>query len=157
MSRLELPSESILDKQCWKVVPHLWRNLGWHVVPFLMMKLGDFWLSVDQVSDTSSLPRTSRLMRLFGVVLYWFILGLAVRGWILLRRRWPPAANVLLAYAIIFTVLHLPLVMSTRIRFPLLDPPMAALAGGGLVAIMDHLRRHLVANGAGTDMALAKR
>lgn len=129
-SRLALPSEAVLNKDCWKVVPRFWETRSWGALPLLGKKLSDFWLSTDQVFDTSGLSRRSRLIRLGGVGMYWAALMLAVMGWILLRQRWPAVANILLAYAIIYTVLHLPLVMNTRIRFPLMDPLVACLAGG---------------------------
>ncbi len=129
-SRLALPSEAVLNKECWKVVPGLWEGRTWGTLPLLGKKLSDFWLSTDQVFDTSGLSRNSRLIRLAGVEMYWIALVLAIFGWILLRRRWPAAGNILLAYAVIYTTLHLPLVMSTRIRFPLMDPLVASLAAG---------------------------
>lgn len=129
-SRLALPSEAVLNKECWNVVPGLWETWGWGAVPLLGKKLSDFWLSTDQVFDTGGLSRSSRLIRLAGVGMYWVALVLAIVGWILLRQSWPAAAKMLLAYALIYTVLHLPLVMSTRIRFPLMDPLVASLAGG---------------------------
>lgn len=129
-SRLALPSEAVLNKEGWKVVPGLWENRSWGALPLLGKKVSDFWLSTDQVFDTSGLSRSSRLIRLAGVGMYWVALVLAIFGWLLLRQRWPAAANILLAYAVIYTALHLPLVMSTRIRFPLMDPLVASLAGG---------------------------
>jgi 4-amino-4-deoxy-L-arabinose transferase-like glycosyltransferase len=134
-SRLAFPSESALNRRCWKAVPGFWRERGWQAVPFLAGKISDFWLSTDQLLDTKSLSLSSKLIRFFGVAMYWVILALAVLGWRRLHRTWPRAANILLAYAVIFTVLHLPLIMNTRYRFPLMDAPMAALAGGGLFSL----------------------
>lgn len=69
-----------------------------------------------------------------GVVAYWIILVMALLGWRQLHRKWPLAANALLAYALMYTALHLPLVTSTRIRFPLMDPLVAILSGGGVLS-----------------------
>jgi hypothetical protein len=137
-SRLSLPSEAVLERKCWRVVPHLWKERGWRAVPFLTGKIADFWLSTDQLFDTKSFSLFSRLARFFGVSVYWCILALSVLGWRLLHRSWPRAANILLAYAVVFTVLHLPLVMSTRIRFPLMDAPIAALVDCSACALSKH-------------------
>ena len=131
-----LPSEAVLNSRCLKLLPGLWEDLGWRAVPLLARKISNFWLSTDQLLDTRSFSVSSRLLRAVGVFGYWGILALAILGWFVLWRGWPRAANVLLAYAAIFTVLHLPLVMSTRIRFPLMDPLLAALAGGGAVHLL---------------------
>jgi hypothetical protein len=48
-----------------------------------------------------------------------------------LRQTKPRIAAVLLAYALGFTILHLPLVMNTRLRIPLLEPLFVILAGAG--------------------------
>jgi 4-amino-4-deoxy-L-arabinose transferase-like glycosyltransferase len=135
-TRLRLPSEAVLNQQCWRVVPGLWKNLGWHAVPLLGKKLADFWLSTDQIFRTDSFSRPERLIRLSGVVLYWCTLALAILAWPLVLRSQPRLAKILLAYAAIYTVLHLPLVMNTRIRFPLMDPMVATLAGAGLLRLV---------------------
>jgi hypothetical protein len=134
-TRLRLPSEAVLNEQCWRVVPGLWKNLGWHAVPLLGRKIADFWLSTDQVFGTDSFSRSEKLIRISGVVLYWCVLALAILAWPQVLRNQPRLAKILLAYAAIYTVLHLPLVMSTRIRFPLMDPLVATLAGGGLLSL----------------------
>lgn len=145
-SRLRLPPEPVLDRQCWSAVPGLWKSLGWRALPLLVKKVSDFWFSTDQIFDTASLGHNARFLRLAGVIVYWCILALACAGWRELHKRWPTAANVLLVYAATFTVLHLPLVMSTRIRFPLMDPLVGALAGGGFVYLLSRIadRQHLV-------------
>jgi 4-amino-4-deoxy-L-arabinose transferase-like glycosyltransferase len=134
-TRLRLPSEAVLNEQCWRVVPGLWKNLGWHAVPLLGRKIADFWLSTDQIFGTDSFSRSEKLIRISGVVLYWCVLALAILAWPQVLRNQPRLAKILLAYAAIYTVLHLPLVMSTRIRFPLMDPLVATLAGGGLLSL----------------------
>ncbi len=129
-SRLALPSEGVLNKQCLAVAANLWRHQGWRVIPLLVRKLGYFWLSTDQLFDTKSFALRERLVRMAGVVVYWGILAAAIVGWLRLRKIWPTAANILLFYAVMYTVLHFPLVMSTRIRFPLMDPLLSMLGGG---------------------------
>lgn len=140
-SRLALPSEAVLDKQCRNVVPGLWKSLGWRAVPLLLKKISDFWFSTDQIFGTGAMARSARLIRLAGVVVYWCILALAVAGWRRLHKSWPKAASIFLLYAAMYTALHLPLVMSTRIRFPLMDPLVAALAGGGWLVLSDWWHR----------------
>lgn len=130
-SRLSLPSESVLDKQCIAVASSFWRVEGWHAVPLLSRKVADFWLSADQILDTKSFSFPIRIVRFLGVIVYWIILVMAIAGWRHLHRKWPLAAYVFLGYAAMYTALHLPLVMSTRIRFPLMDPLVAILGGGG--------------------------
>lgn len=134
-SRLALPSESTLNKQCSRVASSLWKAEGWHAVPLLSRKVADFWLSTDQILDTKSFSFSSRIVRFVGVIAYWIILAMALLGWRQLHQKWPIAANALLAYALMYTALHLPLVMSTRIRFPLMDPLDAILGGGGVLSL----------------------
>lgn len=131
-SRRSLPSEVVLDQECLRVVPGVWKTLGWRAAPLLMKKVADFWLGTDQIFETRALSLSGRLIRLSGVMVYWCVLGFAIAGWRRLRTSNPRAAMLLLAYAAIYTLLHLPLTMNTRIRFPLMDPLVAALAGGGL-------------------------
>ncbi len=140
-SRLELPSEVELNRNALRVLPRLWREEGWHAIPLLGKKVADFWLSTDQVVDTHSLPLDERLLRAAGVLAYWIVLAFAVAGWFHLRRLRPGLASILLVYAIGLTVLHLPLVMNTRLRIPLMEPLVVMLSGAGwvqLVARMQH-------------------
>jgi hypothetical protein len=130
-SRLQLPSEAVLDRRALRQVPALWAREGWRVVPLLSKKLGDFWLSLDQLAATGSLPWADRLIRVGGVLAYWVALLGAIFGWRVLRWSNPGFATILLAYAAGFTLLHLPLVMNTRLRIPLLEPLIAILAGAG--------------------------
>lgn len=74
-------------------------------------------------------------MRFLGVIAYWIILAMALIGWRQLHKKRPLVASAFLAYALMFTVLHLPLVMSTRIRFPLMDPFIAILGGGSVLSL----------------------
>ena len=143
-SRLSLPSESVLNKQCLRVATSLWKGQGWQTVTLMGRKVADFWLSTDQILDTKSFSFSIRVIRLLGVLIYWTILVMALFGWRQLHRNWPLAANVLLAYALIYTVLHLPLVMSTRIRFPLMDPLVAILGGKGVLSLKVFQRHEFV-------------
>jgi len=130
-SRLALPSEAVLDQRALLIVPALWTREGRHVFSLLGKKISDFLLSVDQLAGTASLPRGDRLIRGAGVLAYWLTLLLAVCGWWWLRQIKPRIATVLLVYAAGFTLLHLPLVMNTRLRIPLLEPLFVILAGAG--------------------------
>lgn len=138
ISRLSLPSESALDAQCIGVASRLWKEEGWHAIILLSRKLADFWLSTDQVLDTKSVSYSTKCVRFLGVVVYWAVLVMALNGWRRLHTNWPIAANSLLIYALMFTVFHFPFVMSTRIRFPLMDPLVAMLAGGAFLSEPPH-------------------
>ncbi len=130
-SRLLLPSEAVLDRRAIAIVPTLWERQHWRVFPLLIKKLTDFWLSMDQLTGTTSLAAPERGIRFGGVLAYWAVLVLAILGWSTLRRRNEPVAAMLLIYAAGFTLLHLPLVMNTRLRIPLLEPLFVTLAGAG--------------------------
>jgi len=130
-SRLALPSEAVLDQRALLIVPALWTHEGSHIFSLLGKKVSDFLLSVDQLAGTSSLPPGDRLIRGAGVLAYWLTLLLAICGWWWLRQIKPRIATVLLVYAAGFTLLHLPLVMNTRLRIPLLEPLLVILAGAG--------------------------
>jgi hypothetical protein len=67
-----------------------------------------------------------------GVVFYWLLLALACAGWWKLKQTRPQVAALLLGYAVLMTLVHIPFLMNTRIRSPLIDPLLAALAGGAL-------------------------
>ncbi len=129
-ARLLLPAEPELNREAWSVAGRLWKEQGWRMAPLTLKKISAFWLGTDQVFWTQSFSWRNRLLRWAGVGFYWLILVLAIRGWFRLLRRNPTIAQVLLFYAIFVTVLHIPLVMNTRLRSPLLDPLLVALAGG---------------------------
>ena len=95
-------------------------------------KLGYFWLGFDQMFRTEALPRSKRVVRELGVLAYWILLLAGIAGWLKLRRSNPDAARLFLSYAVVITVMHLPFVMNTRIRAPLIEPALAILAGLGL-------------------------
>ena len=128
-SRLLLPSEIELNHRALEVVPHLWIEQGWNAIPLLVHKVADFWLSTDQLFDTGSLSRHERLVRVTGVSAYLLCLLLAAGGWLELRRTRPEMAAMFLVYAGGYTLLHLPLVMNTRLRIPLMEPLIVVLAG----------------------------
>jgi hypothetical protein len=97
----------------WREIPKTWPS-----------KLAAFWLSWDQWSGISGISRLGQMVRRASVLFYWVILCAAlVAGW-RLRRRIP----YIIAYAALLTLLHLPLPMSTRLRVPLLEPIIIALA-----------------------------
>jgi 4-amino-4-deoxy-L-arabinose transferase-like glycosyltransferase len=130
-SRLALPSEAALHPRAWELGPGWWAREGWQVFALLVKKVSDFWLSTDQLAGTASLARGDRRIRFAGVLAYWLTLLLAAGGWWRLREIKPRIATVLLIYAAAFTALHLPLVMNTRLRIPLLEPLLVMLAGAG--------------------------
>ncbi|HTZ99641.1 MAG TPA: glycosyltransferase family 39 protein [Candidatus Aquilonibacter sp.] len=130
-ARLRLPQEDDLNRRAKAMVPELWRQEGWHAIPLLLRKTADFWLSTDQLVDTAAFPVRERMIRVGGVVAYWVVLVLGVCGWLALRRTHRSLAYVLLVYAAGLTMLHLPLVMNTRLRIPLMDPLLVMLAGPG--------------------------
>lgn len=134
-SRLLLPSEAILDRRAIANVPALWERQHWQVIPLLIKKLADFLLSMDQLAGTTSLAAPERAIRFGGVLTYWAVLVLAILGWSTLRRTNEPLATMLLIYAAGFTLLHLPLVMNTRLRIPLLEPLFVILSGAGWLSL----------------------
>jgi hypothetical protein len=134
-SRLLWPSEAALDRRAIAIVPALWERQRWHAFPLVLKKLADFWLSMDQLAATTSLPVPERAIRFGGVLAYWAVLVLAMFGWSTLRRTNEPVAVMLAIYAAGFTVLHLPLVMNTRLRIPLLEPLFVILAGLGCMSL----------------------
>jgi 4-amino-4-deoxy-L-arabinose transferase-like glycosyltransferase len=136
-SRLTLPSEAVLDQRALLLVPALWAREGPHIFSLLGKKVSDFWLSMDQLEGTASLSRNDRVIRFAGVLAYWLTLLLAIYGGWWLRQSKPRIATVLLVYAAGFTLLHLPLVMNTRLRIPLLEPLFVMLAGAGWCWILE--------------------
>ena len=98
-------------------------------------KLGYFWVSFDQLFRTQALSRRKFFVRALGVFVYWFLLLLGIAGWCRLRSRNPDAALLFAAYAVVVTAMHLPFVMNTRIRAPLIEPALVILAGLALGVI----------------------
>ncbi|MGH9575611.1 MAG: hypothetical protein ACRD40_19040 [Candidatus Acidiferrales bacterium] len=126
--RLQFPSEVELNRIATRAAWKAWRGLGLRVVPLLIKKVSYFWLSSDQLFDTSGFSQKQRLLRACGVLFYLLALAFAVAGFVRLRRRERKIANVLLLYCILATLLHLPATMNTRLRSPLIDPLVCILA-----------------------------
>jgi 4-amino-4-deoxy-L-arabinose transferase-like glycosyltransferase len=145
-TRADLPSEAVLDRAALAIVPKLWAAQGLHAIPLLARKLADFWLSADQLAwperltrkvypkwptrsdPTAGFPPRERALRATGVLSYWLVLASALLGYSRLRHSHPAIATLFLVYAATLTLLHLPLVMNTRLRIPLLDPLLVILA-----------------------------
>jgi len=149
-ARLALPSEAEINRRALRAVPGLWAQEGWHAIPLLATKLAAFWLSTDQVIDTEALPMRERLIRDGGVLAYWVVLVFAVCGWFALRGTHPRMASLLLVYAVGYTVLHLPLVMNTRLRIPLMDPLVVILSGSGWAWFVERMGWTREVPGAGS-------
>jgi Dolichyl-phosphate-mannose-protein mannosyltransferase len=133
--RLSFPSEEVLDAQARRAAIEAWSNLGWEGgARLLAKKIVTFWLSTDQLLDTSNFSPRVRVLRATGVVAYWIALALALVGLIKLFSTRRVAAITTLAYALFVTAAHLPFVMNTRLRIPFVDPLVAVLAAGGLLA-----------------------
>lgn len=135
--RRTLPSEPQLSRRDWRITFHLWRQKGWGMLPILGQKLAYFWLSTDQLLHVSHFGRWVKVGRMSGVVAYWIALFLAVFGWLGLRSSSPPVARLVVFYATLLTVLILPFATETRHRVPMMDPLIAALAGGGWIRAME--------------------
>lgn len=132
-SRLRFSSEDRLNTEAWASARILWSEWRWRLVPLAFAKLSYFWLSLDQVLWTQSFSPVQRMFRWSGVLAYWGILALAIRGWFRLWRSKPTLARALLFYTIALTALHLPFPMLTRLRLPLMDPLIIILSGAALI------------------------
>lgn len=135
-SRLKLGPEPALDKQCWRAAIAIAEYKGWGLIPLALRKITDFWLSTDQLFWTASFPLWGRMLRGAGVLVYWALLGLAVFGWLRLRSSNETMARIFLLYSLLVTAMHLPFVMSTRLRMPFMSPLMAILAGCGVASVV---------------------
>ena len=130
--RLLFASEDQLERQARDAAIEAWKNLSWHSrLNLLATKIVTFWLSTDQLLDTRSFPPAQRVLRAAGVMIYWFVLALALHGWVSLFSSSRIVAFVIVFYMIAITLAHLPFVMNTRLRIPFVDPLLAVLAGGG--------------------------
>ncbi len=134
--RLLFPSEVQLNRIAKRAAWNAWRNLGFRVVPLLIEKASYFWLSTDQLFDTSGLPASQRFLRACGVLFYWLALAAAIAGCVRLRRRERRLTNMLLLYCLAATALHLPTTMNTRLRSPLIDPLICILAALEVSALL---------------------
>jgi hypothetical protein len=136
LRRTAFPPEPQLDRMATNAaLAQLGRG---HValIPLGFHKLGYFWLSLDQLFRTQDLSRYKRLVRVLGIVVYWLQLAIGIAGWRKARLQKPDAALLFVAYAVVVTTMHLPFVMSTRIRAPLIEPALAILAGLALAGIV---------------------
>jgi hypothetical protein len=129
-TRTAFPPEPELDRLAMKAA----RAQLAVVNPFTLVlrKLGYFWLSFDQLFRTENLTNGKRLVRVLGVAVYWFLLVIGIVGWSKVRLRNPHAALLFVVYAFVVTAMHLPFVMSTRIRAPLMEPALVILGGVAL-------------------------
>jgi Dolichyl-phosphate-mannose-protein mannosyltransferase len=134
LRRTAFPPEPQLDHMATNAAL---AQLG-HVNPFALIarKLSYFWLSFDQLFRTQNLARDKRLVRVLGILVYWFLLAIGILGWRKVRLRYPHAALLFAVYALVVTVMHVPFVMSTRIRGPLIEPALVILGGVALAAAL---------------------
>lgn len=142
--RTRFPGEPQLDHQAKGVAIATWKNLGWRsAITLLLKKTITFWLSTDQIVNTSSFSISNRVLRGVGVAVYWIALTFAIAGWRYLYSSSRILALALAFYALFVTLAHLPFVMNTRIRIPFLDPLICVLAAGGLVQTFEKVQRRL--------------
>ncbi len=143
--RLLFTSEDQLDRQARVAAINAWENLSWHSrLNLLAMKIVTFWLSKDQLLDTSSFPPAQRMLRAVGVMIYWFVLVIALLGLVSLFSSSRTAAFVIAFYVVVVTSAHVPFVMNTRLRIPFIDPLLAVLAGGGSSFLICKIHLYLV-------------
>jgi 4-amino-4-deoxy-L-arabinose transferase-like glycosyltransferase len=128
-SRYKLADEPALNRQCWDAAFKLWRERNFSLVPLAVKKVADFWLSTDQLIWTAGFGLRVRIVRGGAVVVYWVLLALAVAGWFRLKSKDAHLARSFIFYAALVTVMHLPFVMSTRLRMPFMDVLLAVLVG----------------------------
>jgi hypothetical protein len=132
--RLLFPDEAELDEQAKAAAMSAWKRLDWRSrFTLLAKKIATFWLSTDQLDHTTSFSSTQRRLRIAGVLIYWSVLIFAFIGWLGLYSGSRNAAALIAFYAVFVTSAHLPFVMNTRIRIPLIDPLLSVLAAGGLL------------------------
>jgi hypothetical protein len=124
-----LADEPALNRQCWDAAFKLWRERNFSLVPLAVKKVADFWLSTDQLIWTAGFGLRVRIVRGGAVVVYWVLLALAVAGWFRLKSKDAHLARSFIFYAALVTVMHLPFVMSTRLRMPFMDVLLAVLVG----------------------------
>lgn len=139
-SRIALGSEAQLDGRTWQEAWHAWEDAGWHVIPIEIKKLGYFWLSTDQLFSTTDFPPLLRTLRAIAVFLSWIGFLLALFGWKSLARVHRREARLLVAYALVITVVHLPFIMASRYRIPFISPVVILLAGAGLLDLYRRFR-----------------
>ncbi len=127
------PSELQMDRDA----RDLWFRLIWErksELPGLVVrKLSWFWLSLDQIEDTSGLGRSRAWGRAAFAVIWWLYLGLAAVGLYQLSRFGDRQTfGLLLFWFILATIAHLPFCMNTRLRSCFVDAEVAVLAAAGV-------------------------
>jgi len=126
-TRLAFPSEPELDQKALSAaVAELARV---NLFRLSLEKLSYFWLSFDQAFKRQDVELSKRVLRLAGVFIYWIFLAMGLRGWRKCKQRYPNVTLLFVICAIVVTCLHLPFVMSTRIRTPFVEPALAILVG----------------------------
>ena len=131
-ARKRLASEPDLDRQAWAQAFALWRQENWRLIPLSLRKLGYFWLSTDQVFWTRSFSPRQRVLRFCAVLTHWCVLVLALLGWLQLRKGHHSIFVFLAEYAVLVSLVHLPFIMTSRYRVPLLETLLVVLASGGM-------------------------
>jgi 4-amino-4-deoxy-L-arabinose transferase-like glycosyltransferase len=131
--RLLFGSEDELDRQARRTAIEVWKSLNWRSrISLLATKITTFLLSKDQFLNTSSFSPIQQKLRSAGVAVYWFVLAVALIGWLVLRRLSRTLSVAIAFYVVVVVSTHLPFPMNTRLRIPFLDPLLTVLAGGGL-------------------------
>lgn len=139
--RLQFPREDQLDMQARAAAIEAWKNLDWKSrLQLLTKKIVVFWLSTDQLFETSSFHPAQRMLRAGAVFVYWLVLAFAFRGCLKLFSLFKSQASAIVFYAAFVTAAHLPFVMNTRLRIPFLDPLLVVLAAGGFGMLADQCR-----------------
>jgi len=126
-ARLALPSEPDLNRIAARAALKELTRIN--LFRLVADKLGYFWLSFDQAFETQEMQFGKRFVRLAGVFAYWLFLAIGLWGWRRCRQGNPSVARLFVIYAVVITCLHLPFVMSTRIRTPFVEPAIAILVG----------------------------
>jgi hypothetical protein len=137
-----LRNELALDKQARRLGLELWAAQGFRsVLRIMVVKIGAFWLSTDQVFDISTFSLRERMLRWTGVVVYLIFLAFAVSGWFQVRHNNPSVAWMFLGFAILITAFHLAVTMNTRLRVPFFDSLIASFAAVGVSRVGRGLQR----------------
>ena len=154
--RLGLPSEPILNQMAMHAAIRLWSHAGTKGLVIIVQKLGYFWLSTDQIIDTNQLSPRVRMVRAFGVAVYWICLLVSIGGMKRLYKRDRALAKTFIFYFVVATALHIFFAMNTRLRVPLVDPLLCILFGfamAGQKSLQAQQARDLDLAEAGTSKA----
>ena len=133
LRRTAFPPEPQLDHMAMNAALDQLGHVNFFAI--IARKLAYFWLSFDQMFRTQDLGRNKRLVRVLGILVYYFLLAIGIAGWRKVGLRNPNAALLFAVYALVVTAMHLPFVMSTRIRAPLIEPALAILGGSAFSVI----------------------